>query len=124
MAAVTLSPAILALADDPSQAVAAFTSGRSRTLEVPGSVKRMANGRLRTVRRAGTARQLGVTLVSVTPAQVRTLEGWAGRTILYRDSWGVKLYGAFFGVGVVDFTNRGRYDVTLSLSEVSFSEVA
>ncbi len=124
MAAVSLSPAIIALADDPTQAVASFTAGRSRALEVPGSVRRMANGRLRTVRRAGSARQVGVTLVSVTPAQVRTLESWAGRTVLYRDSWGVKVYGAFFTVGVVDFTDRTRHDVTLTLSEVSYSEVA
>ncbi len=124
MAVPTLSPAVIALADDPSQAIEAFTNGRSRVLEVPGSVRRMANGRLRTVRRAGSARQVGVTLVSVTPAQVVTLESWAGRTVLYRDSWGCKVFGAYFNVAVVDFTDRKRHNVTLSLSEVTVSEFA
>ena len=122
MAAANLSPAVLSLADDLSQSVAFFTAARSRQVETPGSVRRMANGRLRVVRRAGRSSSVGVQAVSVTPAQQRTLEDWAGRVVLYRDSWGVKVYATYFVAGIVDHQDRQRRDVTLNLAEVTISE--
>lgn len=124
MAKVSLRLAVLALADDLSQSVSFPTAARSRQMDVAGSVRRMAGGRLRTVRRAGSSLTVGVTAVSVTPEVQRTIESWAGRTVLFRDSWGTKLYGTFFTVGGVDFTDRERRDVTFTISEMSRSEAA
>lgn len=122
MASVALDRVVLSLASDPSQAVAAFSSDRSEQLAVPGEVRRMANGRLRTVKRKGTVTSLGATLRNLTPAQVKTLKGWAGETVLFRDVWGRKLYCVYFTPTTKDYTDRSGQDVTLSLSEVTFSE--
>lgn len=123
MAVWTADKAVLSLADDPSQRVTFYTTARARTHEVPGGVIRMANGRLRTVRRKGSATQTQVTAVSLTPAEAATLESWAGRTVLFRDGWGFKEYGAFFTVAHQDFTDRDRRNLSITLSTVSVVEV-
>ena len=122
MAAVGLVPAVLSLADDPSQALAVLTADRSETVSAQGSVRRMANGRLRVVQQAGKATSISVKLPSVTAAQVAVLRDWTGRLVLYRDKWGRKVYGAWFELQVTDYPEPDRYDVSLSLSEASYSE--
>jgi len=122
MATVTLDRVFLSLAADLTSVVAAFSSDRSEVLAAPGEVRRMANGRLRTVTRAGTARTLGVTLRNLTPAQVVLVRSWVARTVLFRDVWGRKVYGAFFAIDVSDYADRSAQDVAFTLSEVTVSE--
>lgn len=122
MASITLDRVWLSLASDPALSVAAFTTGRSEVLAVPGEVRRMANGRLRTVTRAGSSSQLGVTFRNLTPAQTSTLRSWAGLTVLFRDVWGRKMYGAFFDGDIEDYRDRSGQDVKLTLSQVTWSE--
>lgn len=122
MAAVTLDRAFLSLAADPSLYVAAFTSGRAEIQAAPGEVRRMANGRLRVITRAGTARRVDVTLRQLSAVDVETVRSWLGTVVLFRDVWGRKVYGAYFDVDVSDAKDRSGQDVKLSLSEVTFSE--
>lgn len=122
MATVILDRCHLSLAADPSQQVIAYTNGRSQSFDAPGEVRRMAGGRLRTVRRAGSSTTIGVTFRKLTPAQVATLTAWAGRTVLFRDVWGRKLYGVYFTLSVADYRDRTGQDVALVLSEVTVSE--
>lgn len=122
MASVTLDRVHLSLADDLTSSVAAFSSGRSEVLSVPGSVRRMANGRLRVVSRAGSSSEIGATLRNLSPTQVALLRSWVGRTVLFRDVWGRKVWGAFFSVNVTDYKDRLAQDVELSISEVTYSE--
>ena len=122
MAVVTLDRVFLSLAADHTSVVPAFSADRSEVLAAPGEIRRMANGRLRTVTRAGSARTLGVTLRLLTPAQVALLRSWPGRTVLFRDVWGRKMYGAFFGLDIKDYADRSGQDATFVLSEVTVSE--
>ena len=122
MATVTLDRVFLSLAADLTSVVAAFSADRSEVLAAPGEVRRMANGRLRTVSRAGTSRTMGLTLRNLTAAQVTLLRAWPGRTVLFRDVWGRKMYGAYFALDVSDYTDRSAQDVKLVLSELTVSE--
>lgn len=122
MAAVALDRAFLSLASAPSRYVAAFTTDRAEVQSAPGEVRRMANGRLRVVSRAGSARTIDATLMLLPPADVETVRSWLGSVVLFRDAWGRKVYGAFFEIDVIDSKDRTVQDVKLSLSEVSFSE--
>lgn len=124
MASVKLDRCYLAMASDLANPVAAFSTDRAEVLSAPGEVRRMANGRLRTVTRKGTSTSLSVTLRLLTPTQVATLRSWTGQTLLFRDKRGRKLYCAYFTVGVKDYVDPTIQDVVLSLSEVSFSEAA
>ena len=119
MAVWTADKAVLTLADDPASSVTFYTSGRSREVEVPGGVIRMANGRLRTVRRAGRATSMQVTALSLTPAEAATVEAWAGRTVLLRDQWGTVEFGVYFSVAQQQFPDKDRRNVTFSLSTVT-----
>jgi hypothetical protein len=122
MATVTLDRAWLSLAADPSVALAFFTTGRADQRAKPGEVRRYANGRLRTVTRAGSAQTLTLTARSLTPAQLAQLDSWRGTVVLFRDVWGRKMYGTFFAIAVADWPDRASHDVTLTLQQVSFSE--
>lgn len=124
MASVVLDRAYLNLADTPSSSISGFTSGRAETLTVPGDVRRMANGRLRVVSRVGSATSLTVTFRALTPEQTQTLREWVGRTVLFRDVLGRKMYGVYFSVDVTDYADRSGHDAQLVLSEVTFSEAA
>ena len=123
MAVVLLDRVFLSLVADLSQTVPAFSADRSEVQSAPGEVRRMANGRLRTVTRAGSARTLGVTLRNLTPAQVLLLRAWVGKTVLFRDVWGRKMFGAYFSIDVKDYRDRSAQDVSFTLSEVTVSEV-
>lgn len=122
MASVTLDRAFLSLAADPSKYVRVVTSDRAEVQAAPGEVRRMANGRLRVVSRAGNARTVGATLRTLSAADVATVRSWLGSVVLFRDVWGRKVYGAFFEVDVVDAKDRSGQDVKLTLAEVTFSE--
>ncbi len=122
MASVSLDRVFLSLASDPSQVVAAFSSDAADVQEKPGEVRRMANGRLRVVSRAGTARTIGRTLRTLPPADVETVRSWAGSVVLFRDVMGRKVFGAYFVIDVMDAKDRSGQDVKLELSQVSFSE--
>jgi hypothetical protein len=122
MATVTLDRAFLALAADPADTLSFFTTSRTDQRQKPGEVRRYANGRLRIVTRPGKSTALGVTAVSLTPAQVAKLDDWSGRLVLFRDAWGRKFYCTFFVANVVDFPDRTHHDVEMSLSQVTFRE--
>lgn len=123
MAVVLLDRVFLSLVADMTQMVPALSADRTEVQVVPGEVRRMANGRLRIVTRAGSARTLGVTLRNLTPANVELLRAWEGKTVLFRDVWGRKMFGAYFGIDVKDYRDRSAQDVSFTLSEVTVSEV-
>lgn len=122
MAAVALTRAVLSLASDPSVSLAFYTSSRSDQRSKPGEVRRRANGRLQAVSQVGRRQVLGVTARNLTPAQVDTLESWAGVPVLFRDAWGRKTYGVFFAISPSDYADRSGHDVQFTLEQVSFSE--
>lgn len=121
MATVTLEQAWVHLASDLTQNISCWSADWSDTRSVRGEVRTYANGRRRIIRRAGTQRQLGVTLKLLTAEQVDTLAGWAGETVLIRDKRGRKLYCTWFDVTVIDHVD-GAHDVTVQAAEVTHSE--
>lgn len=87
-----------------------------------GQVRTYANGRVRNVVAAGISRSFAMTLQMVTTAQMFTLESWINQTVLYRDTRGRKIYGVFNGLQVYDYKGTDWHDVTLTVTEVTFSE--
>lgn len=122
MASVTLDRVWLSLASDPSQSVSFFSADAEDERQVPGEVRVYAAGRLRVVTRPGRAQTLSRTARKLTPAQVRTLDGWSGSVLLFRDVWGRKLYGTFFSVAVRDYKDRSGQDLAFTFQQVTVSE--
>jgi hypothetical protein len=124
VASVVLSRAFLSDVADLANPLVCYTAERSDRRAVAGQVRVMANGRRRVVTRAGDARDLGMTLRLLTPAQVETLAAWRGRVVLFRDVRGRRVFGTFFDLAVRDYADRSGHDVTLTLTEVTYDESA
>lgn len=95
--------------------------GRSFDDGLDGEVRVMAGGRLRAVTAVGRSRTAELPL-ACTPEQYDVLTSWAGRTVLYRDGQGLKVWCVFFRTPWVPTVNAGKRLVTLKASEVTYSE--
>lgn len=122
MASVTLSKVWLTEATDPTVAVSFYSSDAKDDRAVAGEVRRMANGRLRVVTRAGQAQTLGRTARSLSGAQVAQMEAWCGTVLLLRDVWGRRTFGTFFALSVSDAQDRSGQDVAFTFQQVSYDE--
>lgn len=122
MASVTLDSAFLAPASDLSDVLTFGTNGRSDKPSTPGEFRSYANGRRRLITTAGRDRQLDVTAVFLTLADAERLLAMSGQVVLFRDAWGRRVFGAFLGASVRDYTDRLHQDVTFTLTEVTYSE--
>lgn len=122
MAAVTLLPAVLSLVADPAQSVASFTADWSEKPSVDVSVRSMANGRRRVVRRAGSSVSLSWTMRLLTREQVVLVKSWAGREVMIRDRQGRKEFGVYQIGSVSDFKAGDAHDVSFTFESVSYDE--
>jgi len=120
MASVLLETAWVNLASDLSQSLALWSADWSDDRSVPGAIRTYAGGRRRVVSRAGKLRNLSVTFPTIIGAQVETLVGWAGQTVLLRDKRGRLVWCVYFSAAVSD-RRDGTYDVTVQVSEVAGS---
>lgn len=124
MATVTLGTVWLNLAADPSVYLSLPTmASLSATTAVPGEVRRMANGRMRSVTRAGSARGAEVDVENATRAEIDWLEAHVGDLVCVRDDRGRKFFGVYYSVPVEEMLGQPGYGgVSLSLAEVTHSE--
>lgn len=92
------------------------------TPQTPGEVRLYANGRFRSIKRAGAQQQLAATLAACDRDQVDWIEAHAGRLLLVRDDRGRKFYGTYYGPTIDEHPYDDEADVTLTLVEISHSE--
>lgn len=105
--------------------VAAYTGrGRSHTYQSAGAVQPFAGGRFRSITTEGVSGTQTFMLRDVTDTQLATLQSWIGETVLVRDNRGRRMFGTYYEVAYSDGNTFGYYDVQLSVSEVTYNEVA
>lgn len=122
MASVTLDRAFLSAASDLADVVTFFTDARTDERASMVEVRRYANGRNRAITRTGSSRIIGVTARYVPAGTVGWLDEHRGQVVLFRDAWGRKVHGTYPSVSVRDYTDRGGSDVSLTITEVTYSE--
>lgn len=124
MATVTLSTVWLNLASDPTVYLSLPTMA-SLTIATgqDGEVRRLANGRLRLVKRAGQARSASVDIEGATRTEVDWLEDHVGDLVCVRDDRGRKFFGVYMGVDADEIRGNDYANVSLALTEVTHSEV-
>lgn len=122
MAKVNLTRSYLADIVDLANPAVFGTSDRSDEQTIVGEVREMANGRLRSVSRVTDRRALDITAVWVDPATVVKIRDMRGKTVLFRDVWGRKVYGVFFQIKVSDYRDRTGQDVSFTLHKISYLE--
>lgn len=125
MGQVILGQSWINLASDPSQGFAVYTSTRSDAASLGaggGKFRMYANGRVRLVLPAGDLRSLPMTLRNVSDATLTTLDTWRGRTLLFRDRHGRRMWGSFLDRTVTDYPDGSGHDVTLTFTQLTYSE--
>lgn len=123
MASVALDTVILSLASDLTQMIPLDVSSLSEDDGVAGETRIYANGRVRSITRAGRRRTVPITFDLVQDrATLGRLRTWIGKTVLARDPYGRKLYGVFHGLSVTERIPVDVVEVSLTLAEISYSE--
>ena len=104
--------------------VSAYSSDRSRSAGMEGTVQRFAGGRQRAITSVGVRKEFSFKLRDLTETQIQTLEGWLGQTVVVRDHRGRKHFGVFFGYTEDERKVKTLYDVSLTLTNVTYQEGA
>jgi hypothetical protein len=93
------------------------------TTEQDGSVRRLANGRLRAVLGATEPRTWELQFELCSRTQITWLQDRVGQLVCVRDDRGRKVYGTYFAVPVNETIARSEYgDVTITVQETTHSE--
>lgn len=123
---VTLEDAWFNLAADSSQSVTMVLTGESGATARPTETRRYAGGRVRSITRTGSKRQTPVDFQLADRSDLNTLEDWVGKTVLYRDPRGLRMYCVFAEVGWSEIPGVADdvINVNLTLTEVTFDESA
>jgi hypothetical protein len=86
-------------------------------------------GRTRLITRTVTTRTFTFALRQLTYAQSQKLEGWLGRTLLFRDTYGRRVWGAYITTSQLEYVNstngpnpQGLSDVALTFQEITYSD--
>ena len=124
MTSVTLTDAWFNLAADLTQSITMELTGESDMTGRPVQVRRYANGRVRAFTRPGVKKQLNLNFELADRDDMHTLEDWVGKTVLYRDTRGRRLWGVFEAVDEAEIPGAGDdvVNVNLTLLEVSYDE--
>lgn len=94
------------------------------TTNQPGEVRQLASGRARLVLKAGgVKRSIAASLPLLDRTDVEWLEARAGILVCVRDDRGRKIWATFLTVPVDENQGLATADVSLSLAEVSHSEI-
>lgn len=129
-ATVHLTRAFLAPVTNYTQGVSCGTSGsiggggsRSDNFQVSGTFRSYANGVTRVITGSATARVQSLTLRSLTPAQVDLVMAMVGKTCLFRDTYGRRIFGAFLVTSLMDLPlSNGLADIQISIQSVNYTE--
>lgn len=130
-----LTKVIISLAGNSPISVVAGSSGsiggggsKTDSREVEGEFRTYANGVTRLLTGTGTSRTHTLALRALTPTQLATLHSLAGKTCLFRDTYGRRFYGAFLVSDETTIPLSGltaatmATDVGLAITEVTYTE--
>lgn len=107
---------------DTGAAVTTYSSDRSEDEGITGDVMTFAGGRQRAILSEGTQRQYAFKLRDVTDANVAILKSWKGRAVCVRNDRGLRLFGVYFDVKIDERKTKGLYDLSMSVTEITYQE--
>lgn len=112
-----------------SSAAGGSSTGKVDEQSVAGSFRTYGNGNTRLILGSATSRSQSFALRAVTPSQVAVLEALIGHTVLYLDTYGRRIFGAYLDVQKVPIPLSGKpedntllFDVAFTLTQVTYSE--
>lgn len=119
-ATVTLAKPVLLDPVNPATQVAAFTGGlgaggtsqRVHGFELGGEFRGYAAGRTRLVLDQSSVRTIPLVLKALTAAQQHLVdEVWPGRLLLFRDTYGTRVFGSYLATQLLHVARSSLGDV-------------
>lgn len=119
-ASVILTRSVLLDPTNPATQVAAFTGGlgaggtsqRVHSHDLGGEFREYAAGRSRLVLDRSRVRTIPLTLKALTAAQQRLVdEVWPGRLLLFRDTYGTRVFGSYLSTQLLHIARSSLGDV-------------
>jgi hypothetical protein len=107
---------------------AATTSGNSGTgkveeIQQEGSFRVYGSGNVRLILGAGKAQTQTLALMAISAADVENVKSLLGHKVLYRDTYGRRVFGAFLDVQIAAIPfSGGLYNLGLVIQTVSHTE--
>lgn len=103
------------------EGIGAYSTDRSRSTEVNGSVRSYAGGRRRAYTTPGLDGKYPFTMRMLTRAQVDTLITWEGSLVQVRNHRGQRFVGIYFSVKEAEYKDSiGTYDASMELTDLTF----
>lgn len=97
--------------------------GKTDSLSQDGTFRNYANGNTRLILGTATTRVQQLALRALSPSQVQTVEALVGHTVVYRDTYGRRVFGAFLAPQFMTIPmSGGLCDVTLTIQSVTYDE--
>lgn len=125
MATLALDAVWLTYGLDPTQTV---RLNATKIVDKPAAVggsagqRLMANGRLRSVVRAGSLRNIDLDCRLVDPTTEAKLNGWLGALLLFRDPFGRKEWGTFYDLTKTQQAFPGVVDLAFTFVKLTHDE--
>lgn len=129
-AEVTLNRVWLLDPADPVNPIIAGSGGdntgggqRSDDDSIDGDFRYYAGGRARLVVRTATPRTETFALIAIDEAQAKQIESWKGRLLLFRDSYGHRIWGAYLTTSRYDFPlSGGLVGIQIEFTAITHSD--
>lgn len=97
--------------------------GKTDSLTQDGTFRNYGNGNTRLILGTSSTRIQQLALRALTADQVATVEALVGHTVVYRDTYGRRVFGAYLSPQFMAIPHSGGLtDVTLSIQSVSYDE--
>jgi hypothetical protein len=126
---LTFDRSYLALASAPNNYVQCGTSGsiggggqRTDVTAIEAGFRNYANFRTRLIIGSAQVTVQTLTLRALTAAQVALVQSWIGKTVLFRDTYGRRIYGSYTTTTTTNIPLTSLADVSLTLQTVSYTE--
>jgi hypothetical protein len=120
MATLTLTKTFITLVATGTSVSGQTARDRGEKYEIAIDVRTYAGGRSRAVSQVGEVGTYTTTLILVPRATVDTLRSWEGLLVQVRDHKGRQFFGVFNSITVAEYVSRMSWDVTLTLTTVTF----
>lgn len=103
--------------------------GKSDQRTQAGSFRVYGNGNVRLILGAGQQRVQSLALRCITPSVLAQVEGLLGHTVLYRDTYGRRIFGAFLDMTAQALPFSGKFeddtllhDIGLTIQSITYDE--
>lgn len=122
MATLTLTKTFVNLMSTGAAVSGQTARSRGEAYTQPGEVRTYAGGRRRAITSVGETGTYTFTLLLISRASTELLRAWKGQLVQVRDHKGRLFVGVFFATPVEEIVSRATWNVSITLSTVSYDE--